>query len=528
LKNGLVLIAGGSYESATAELYDPVTGTFSSTGDMALPRFGHAATLLPDGRVLMVGGGDKNFALLRTAEIYDPVTGTFGSAGQTRGQHALASASLLGSGKVLITDVEATRLGAQAELFDPATLTFDTAGLFYGGQTVPLGDGRIVAGSSILLYEFSGAGLTPLVRDFSGLLGRRPSLLASQILFAGGGECCDEPTTDVAWLFDPDTRSVQATGSLRTDRKDYDATVLPGGRVLISGGQRTFYPAGYYLTTTVSLAEAEEYDPGTGTFTSAGRSQYTRNEHTATLLLDGTVLLVGGSGQDPAELYIPATRAASAATLSGPLAADSIGSIFGARLASTTASSDPPAAPTILGDISLRVRDSSGIERLAPLFYVSPSQINFAMPADIQPGDVTLEVVNAPGEDFRATAKVLNVAPGIFRSDNNIAAGYGVRIEPNGSRTVLDIRNTVTLDDRPVYLTLYATGVRNRSSLDNVQLTIGGVRLPVEYAGPSGDGIAGLDQINVRLTLESKFHGITDLALNVDGASSNTVRIRIQ
>jgi uncharacterized protein (TIGR03437 family) len=254
----------------------------------------------------------------------------------------------------------------------------------------------------------------------------------------------------------------------------------------------------------------------------------TRISHTATLLHDGRVLMIGGSVDTTAELYIPPLRAASAASLTGPLALESLGSLFGSGLASKTESADPLSPPTTLGGISLRVRDGAGATSLAPLLYVSPSQINFEVPAGIAPGNISLEVVNAPTQLSKVSAQVNPIAPGLFAYDDNTIVAYALRSEANGQQTVLSVRNTIVLGDRPVYLILYATGIRNRSSLANVQVTIGDVTLPVEYAGPEGSGIPGLDQVNVRLLSALKGLGVATLVLTVDGISSNTVSVDVR
>jgi len=118
LNNGKVLIAGGSNDEvapagrvAAAELYDPATGTFTATSDMHSPRDSHAAVLLPDGKVLIAGGDTGVFirgvgyygGSLASAELYDPSTGTFSSASSMNVARTAPQATLLKSGVVLIT-----------------------------------------------------------------------------------------------------------------------------------------------------------------------------------------------------------------------------------------------------------------------------------------------------------------------------------------------------------------------------------------------------------------------------------------
>ena len=128
LPNGKVLIVGGAYltsgyQPPSAELYDPSTGTFTSTGDTTIARLGgHSATLLNDGTVLIAGG----FQDPGTAEIYDPSTGTFQAIANTIVRHERAIATLLSDGRVLL---DGGVPYAGAEIYDPVAGTFTFAGL---------------------------------------------------------------------------------------------------------------------------------------------------------------------------------------------------------------------------------------------------------------------------------------------------------------------------------------------------------------------------------------------------------------
>ena len=165
LSDGRVLIAGG-YDStekslASAELYDPKTGTFSPTGSMATARAGDTATLVSDGRVLIAGGtsdhtlGISTRANLASAELYDPKTGTFSPTGSMTSARVDQTATPLSDGRVLIAGGYDNVFGslASAELYDPKTGTFSPAGSMATGRAVQtatlLSDGRVlIAGGS--------------------------------------------------------------------------------------------------------------------------------------------------------------------------------------------------------------------------------------------------------------------------------------------------------------------------------------------------------------------------------------------
>ncbi len=206
LEDGRVLIVGGSgYDSSfigvnTAEIYDPATEIFTPTANLNHERIYHTATLLGDGRVLIVGGTYAG-SIKITAEIYDPVAGTFTPTGNMNQQPPPHTATLLPDGRVLIVGSGDNNSSTTAEVYDPVDGTF-----------------------------------TPMA-------------------------------------------------NLNQPRSSHTATLLGDGRVLIAGG-------------VLSSSTAEIYDPVAGTFTPTANLNQPRSSHTATLLPDGRVLIVGGDSNE--------------------------------------------------------------------------------------------------------------------------------------------------------------------------------------------------------------------------------------
>ena len=232
-----------------------------------------------------------------------------------------------------------------------------------------------------------------------------------------------------------------------------------------------------------------------------------------------------------AEYYnvTPAFAVQPAAAAGVAVAPDELASLYGSNLASQTASATSQPLPTSLGGVTLSVTDSTGTQRSAPLIYTSAGQVNFVVPDGTAPGTATFSLTSG-STVTSATFNLLAVAPALFTmngSGTGVAAATAASpVFQCGTSGCVAVP-IILAADAPNYLTLYGTGIRNRSSLTNVQVTVNGVSVPVEYAGPQPT-YAGLDQVNVLLPLTLSGSGLSDLVVTVDGHTSNAVQIDVQ
>ncbi|MGH9835101.1 MAG: hypothetical protein ACRD9Y_18935 [Blastocatellia bacterium] len=240
----------------------------------------------------------------------------------------------------------------------------------------------------------------------------------------------------------------------------------------------------------------------------------------------------------------PPLAAVSAASFSGAmLAPESIASLFGVGMASATQTSPGLPLPTTIAGSQVVVRDAAGVARPAPLFFVSPTQINLLIPAGTATGVATMKAVLNDGFVACGLITVTNIAPALFTanaSGRGVAAAVALRVRPTGTQTYEPVARfdpaqnifvPIPIDLGPegdqVYLILYGTGFRYRSSLGNVTITIGGGAIGALYAGDV-PGLEGLDQVNALLPHSLMGRGEVDVVLTVDGRMANTARVSIK
>jgi hypothetical protein len=314
LPDGNVLLAGGSLNALfldSSEIFDSTTGTFTPSGTMSLARKSHTASLLPDGTRVLVAGGKSAENDTAQTEIYDIGPGSFRRVADMTTGRSLHTATLLNNGKVLEA---AGRHGAPntatAELFDPATETFsDTGSLNMPRKrqdATLLPDGTVFVSGGANMVE---AG-TPTCEIYDPNLGtwaftaeemaygrvdHHNTLLADGTVLVTGGLL----TPAEAESYNPPDQTFNFTGSLIERRSRHVAMRLTHpawgsfvDQVLIIGGAAVDTTA--FGGLQKALASVEIYDPSTGVFNSFGNMTEPRENHTASMLDDGRIVIAGG------------------------------------------------------------------------------------------------------------------------------------------------------------------------------------------------------------------------------------------
>jgi uncharacterized protein (TIGR03437 family) len=232
-----------------------------------------------------------------------------------------------------------------------------------------------------------------------------------------------------------------------------------------------------------------------------------------------------------------ATVVSAANSTGGAIAPGSLATAYGRDLAKGTPGATSLPLPTSFGGTSITIVDWTGKSWAAPLIYVSAGQANFYVPTGVPPGRTQVNVTSGDGTQSFGSVQVVTVAPGIFTLNRaNLAAAIGILDSADGTETPFQVykvsggavvANPINLGaaSDQVYLELYGTGIQ-AAGTSKVEVTVGGTKVPVQYAGKSS--FEGEDQVNILLPHSLAGAGNVTVQVTAAGIAANPVQITIQ
>jgi len=334
----VMLIALASPGPISAAAKTGNAGVWQKVPDMLDEHVWHAATLLKDGRVLVAGGADFSGIATANCELFDPKTNRWVRAASMGSARAAHTATLLTDGSVLVTgggtglSTFPPEILRTAEIYHPASNSWTVAApmevarsthsavRLHDGRVLVVGGTTLASGSPLPAAQLEQAEVYDPKRDTWSLAGGGLPALSSEaatlmpngtVLVTGGSTDMGFATTG-AEVFDPATNLWHpSTWPIATGRYDHTATLLTDGRVLLVGGfstQPQIAGGVAYPTTNDPLTTSEIFDLRGNIGVRVGYSEILRFGHTATLLRTGTVLVVGSSliSNADSQLFYPA------------------------------------------------------------------------------------------------------------------------------------------------------------------------------------------------------------------------------
>jgi uncharacterized protein (TIGR03437 family) len=467
-------------------------GDFNKDGnlDAAVAAYGSNDGSEAGAGVVLLGNGDGTFQTPTALTL----TGLH--------PEAVATADLNGDG---ILDLPTVAVGMPGQ---PATLAI------FLGQ----GGGTFRAGSTYLLQASGGSQSGVAIGDLNG--DGKPDIVAFSdfgqkidvLLGDGTGNFHETPTIPTTFA---SNRAGVALADVNGDKK---LDIVLNGSYLLGNGDGTFQSEQQFLAGSFPNAVVVTKIAGNPTFFSVDQAQ--------------TMVVTALAVPSPAALTIGANVSAASSTVTN-LAPASIATAFGSNLATGTAAATGSTLPTSLNQTTVTITDSSGAQKLAPLFYVSPTQINYEVPAGTATGSAQVTIATGTGLQGSATVQIANVAPGIFTlTSGGLAAADVLVVGANGSQKLENIYQLgasnsvqelpIDLSAGQIYLEIFGTGIRNAK---NVTATVGGQSVPVLSSGAQGTFV-GLDQVNVGpMPLSLKGSGQVNVVLSADGQAANIVNV---
>jgi uncharacterized protein (TIGR03437 family) len=481
--DGKVYVIAGFNSSGgntnTVDVYDPQTNTWSSAAPLPIAT-NHNAAAVAAGRLYAFGGtSNRTF-------VYNPQTNSWSDVAPLRFQHANTPAVGVINDKIYVAGGNGPNMNqTELEVYDPGMNTWTQL----ASMAVPRNH---TAGGAIYGKFY--------------VVGGRPGTTAASALEA----------------YDPQTNTWTRLRDMPTGRSGIGAAVV-NGELYVFGGEQPR-----------QFSEVEVYNPLSNTWTQLAPMQTPKHGIFASVIGNKIYLPAGATQQGLGatninEVFTVNTASTvSAASFSDKLASKAIVAAFGTGLATTTLSAASQPLPTELGGVTVRITDSAGVTRNAPLFFVSPQQVNYQIAADTAAGPATVFVASGDGRVSTGAIQILAAAPALFTLSQD-GRGPAAALD---AFTFTPAPFNATRNGQPNIIAFFGSGLgADATDVDgnvaaNVSVTIDGNPAIVQYAGRA-PGFTGLNQLNVVLTA-----GISSGAHNVqvtrNGVASNVAPIAIR
>jgi uncharacterized protein (TIGR03437 family) len=515
---------------------------------------GPRVSLIKPGQIVIAGGGSalstgEFFSTNPTAfqSLFGPAGGFITKIDESANGTADLAVSLTPNGKfyrgaIVSYTATVTNVGSVAS-FGPVRLQINFANTVFF-RTVT-GDGW---------YGFGQFVSNPIVMVYTRPLapGQSAKLLVEFFSYPNNDQ--ESATATITNISDGAPNNNKAT-----DMTNVSAGCFPSGSTRFSqtipaAGGAFSYPVNVPCATATKAASNVSWITiDNSPISGAGSVSFTVAPNPTTAQRLGTIVFEGAAVEIVQD-FAPGIANVSAASYGGSIqgkqatvASDSIVALFGIDLAASTQVAGGLPLPTELAGVSVKIKDSFGGEHAAPLFFVSPGQINYLIPADVATGYATVTVNSAGGKQRTETIQIASITPGLFSANadgGGPPAGLLLRVKADGAQNYepvvdfdpalnryvprpIDFGPDLGANSDQLFLVMFGTGFRNYSSLTKVAVNNSEGSAPALYAGPQG-GFVGLDQVNIQLKRRMIDFGSIYLVLYVDGQPSNRLEIQFK
>src|SRR5262245_39269774 len=473
-------ISGSGDSTNNVYVYDPETNQWTTAGLLPILNH-HNAAAVAAGKLYAFGGtSNRTF-------LYNPQLNSWSDVAQMRFMHANTPAVGVINDKIYVAGGNGPNMDqTELEVYDPAMNTWTQL----ASMSVP----RNHTAGGVINGKFYVAG-------------GRPGDTAASALE----------------VYDPATNVWTRLANMPTGRSGIGAGVI-NGELYVFGGEQPR-----------QFDNVEVYNPLNNTWTQLAPMPTPKHGIFASAIGNKIYLPAGATQQGLAatnshEVFTVNTASTvSAASFGDKLAAKAIVGAFGIGLATTTQAATAQPLPTDLGGTTVRITDSAGVTRNAPLFYVSPLQVNYQIPADTASGPAVVYITSADGRVSTGAIQIIAAAPALFTFSQD---GQGPAVALDGFTFTFPPFNATRPDGQPNIIVFFGSGLgADATDVDgnvaaNVLATIDGNPVVVQYAGRA-PGFTGLNQLNLLLPVGIS-SGTHNVQITRNGAASNVVTIAIR